>query len=572
MAWFVTLLGLACGSSPRLALEPMPARDDDRYDVPQPTERIRDDYYDLVDYSFFEQFGQAADMPRNVRKVAGKPKEAMNVTPLDEVLDSTWFTNRIGRRRLSPAELRQGANRREGPDMEHDWTIVAGKSQGVTPGFTIEDAKGVRYVIKPDPMLFPQLATGADMIATRLFWALGFNVTEDYLVRVRPEQLKIGPKATVKIELGKRRPLTKNDLDIILSKAAHEPDGSVRVIASRFLSGKPLGPIPFLGVREDDPNDVIRHEHRRELRGYKVFSAWLNHNDSREINSLDMYVEEHGRKFVKHYLIDLNATLGSASIFPNLRSEGYEYIFDLGEMGKEIATLGTYSKSWEAIEYPGLRGIGNFEAQHFEPESWKPNYPCPPFENTTTRDAFWAAKLVMRFDDELLRAAVAAAEYSDSASTEYMVATLAERRDRIGRYWFSRVNPLDEFEIVQAPVAVGARVASKAGAGDAAAPRALRFEDLSVKHGFAPPRRYDVDVHGPGGRVARFVTDSNTIELEDAVAALGVPAATDTEARLVRLSIRSGLPDGESWTPRVHVTVYLEPSGALRVAAIERDD
>jgi hypothetical protein len=240
LAWiacFVTFAGLACGSGPRLALEPLPARDDDRYDVPQPRERVRDDYYDIVDYTFFEQFGQAADMPRNVRKVAGKPKQAMNVTPLDEVLDSTWFTNRIGRRRLSPEEVRQGANRREGPDMEHDWTIVAGKSQGVTPGFTMEDAKGVRYVIKPDPKLHPELATGADMIATRLFWGLGFNVSEDYLVRVRPEQLKIGPKATVKIELGKRRKLTEDDLEIILSKAAREPDGSVRVIASRFLSG-----------------------------------------------------------------------------------------------------------------------------------------------------------------------------------------------------------------------------------------------------------------------------------------------------------------------------------------------
>src|SRR4029079_9069657 len=101
----------------------------------------------------------------------------------------------------------------------------------------------------------------------------------------------------------------------------------------------PPGPIPFVGVRKDYPNDVVRHEHRRELRGYKVFCSWLNHNDCREINSLDMYVEEEGRHFVKHYVLDLNATLGSASIAPNLRSEGYEMIFDVGEMTTAFASF-----------------------------------------------------------------------------------------------------------------------------------------------------------------------------------------------------------------------------------------
>jgi hypothetical protein len=575
-ALLVVAGGLACGPRQRLALEPIPPMDDDRYDIPAPRERVRDDYYDQVDYTIFEQFAQAADMPRNLRKVAGKPKQALNATPLDEVRDSSWFTNRIGRRRLSAAEVRQGANRPLGPDLEQELVIVAGKSQGVTPGFTIQDARGDRYVIKPDPKLHPELATGADMIATRLFWALGYNVSEDYLVRLRPEQLRIGPKATVKLELGKRRPFTQQDLDIVLSKVAREPDGSIRVVASRFLAGKPLGPIPFLGLRKDDPNDVIRHEHRRELRGYKMFCAWLNHNDSREINSLDMYVEEDGRKFVKHYVIDLNATLGSASIFPNLRSEGYEYIFDLGEMGKSLATLGLYERPWEDLEFPRRRGIGNFEATRFQPYEWKPNYPCPPFENATARDNFWAAKLVVRFDDALLRAAVDAAEFTDPAAADYMVRTLAERRDRIGRHCFTRVNPLDEFEIVQAPSAAGGgalagKVLAGALGGWPASPRALRFADLAVRHGFVAPRRYDVLVRGPGGRrLAQFVTDTNEIPLEDAVAALGTPAAGDTESRLLVLTIHSGV--GVNWSPSVDVTVYLHPSGALRVAGIARDE
>ena len=135
-----------CGPARRLALEPLPPRDDDRYDIPEPKPLVRDDYYDLLDYSFFKQFEQAADMPRNFRKLAGKPKQALNVTPLDEVQDSSWFTNRIGVRRLSAEELRRGPNAAQGPDLKHDWTIVAGKTQGVTPGFTIKDARGDRFV------------------------------------------------------------------------------------------------------------------------------------------------------------------------------------------------------------------------------------------------------------------------------------------------------------------------------------------------------------------------------------------------------------------------------------------
>jgi hypothetical protein len=209
--------------------------------------------------------------------------------------------------------------------------------------------------------------------------------------------------------------------------------------------------------------------------------------------------------------------------------------------------------------------------------AWKPNYPCPPFENRTARDGFWAAKQVVRFDDALLRAAVESAEFSDPRSTEYMVRTLAERRDRIGRFWFSRVNPLDEFEIGQDPQSAPGAVPAKSGPGAGLAPgsgeRALRFADLAVRHGDVPPRRYDVLVLGPGRRrLASFTTEAAEVALEEYVRALGQPAPEDVEARLLRLSIRSSLPHLPTWTPRVDVTLYLHPSGDLRVAAIERDE
>jgi hypothetical protein len=555
----------------------VPPRDDDRYDIPEPPTYLRDDYYDILDYGFFKQFEQAADLPRTARKLAGKPKQAENVTPFDEVLDSSWFTNRIGARPVTPDELRHGPNLRPGPDLEAPWTIVAGKTQGVTPGFTIEDGRGDRYVIKFDPLSDPELATGAEAISTKLFWAMGYNVPENYLVSFSPELLRISPQATVKLQLGRKRPMTGADLDVILAKVPKLPDGRIRAIASRFLSGKPKGPIPMLGLRDGDPNDVVRHEHRRELRGYKVFCSWLNHNDSREINTLDMYVEEGGRRFVKHYLIDFGATLGSASTGQNLRSEGYEYIFDLGEMGKSLFTAGLYTRPWTGLRFPVRRGVGRFEAEHFQPAAWKPNYPCPPFENTTPRDGFWAAKIVMRFDDALLRAAVESAEFTDPAASDWVVRTLGERRDRIGRYWFSRVAPLDEFEVRGSGAADGdgrtasAQPAPAAGAADGAQ-TVLLFADLAVRHGLMPARRYDVLIAGPQGRLASFVTERPEVPLDAVLGALGSPPPDDVEARLVRVTLRASLPDAPVWSPRVDVLLYLMPSGGLRVAAIERDE
>ena len=62
-------------------------------------------------------------------------------------------------------------------------------------------------------------------------------------------------------------------------------------------------------------------------------------------------------------------------------------------------------------------------------------------------DAFWAAKQVMAFTDEEIRAIVQTGEYSDAAATEWVTKCLIERRNKIGNTFYSRVLPLDRFEI-----------------------------------------------------------------------------------------------------------------------------
>jgi hypothetical protein len=199
-------------------------------------------------------------------------------------------------------------------------------------------------------------------------------------------------------------------------------------------------------------------------------AAWLQHNDVRRINSLDMYVTEEGRSFVKHYLIDFGATLGSASLFPNLPSEGHEYQFDVRESLKSLFTLGLYKRRWLEAKETKYPSVGYIESELFDPAHWKPNYPIPAFQNMTTLDAFWATKIVMSFTDEQIRAAVETGELSDPRAEEYLTRILIDRRDKIGRHWFGQVNALDHFSIE----------------GTHEDPR-IEFEDLELAAGFAEP-------------------------------------------------------------------------------------
>ena len=82
-------------------------------------------------------------------------------------------------------------------------------------------------------------------------------------------------------QYGDTSPLNLSTVRRQLLDVVREPDGSMRATASRYVDGEPVGPFRYYGTRTDDPNDVIDHEQRRELRGLRLFAAWLNHDDQR---------------------------------------------------------------------------------------------------------------------------------------------------------------------------------------------------------------------------------------------------------------------------------------------------
>lgn len=364
---------------------------------------------------------------------------AHDTNALDEVPNSTWFTNRIGVRSLAPEQVARGPVV-DGPPVL-PLVVTGGKHGGRNPGFMAKDATGRTFVVKID------ITAGNDVVVDRLLWAIGYNVPQDTLVRFERNDLHLDPRATIVPRTGKERPMTAADLDATLSESPRAADGSYGAAASQFLDGKPLGGPAAEGVREDDPNDTIRHEYRRVLRGLRVFAAWLSHTDMKEDNLLDMYVEHDGRHFVRHYLLDFGSALGGHDRRAlHERQDGYEYIVDWQKNGLAMVTFGLWERPWERQQRTPWPAIGSFSAEGFDPARWREFAPFWPFHEMDPADAYWAAKIVMRFDRPVLDAAVAEGHYP-AAAREYLVDTLLARGRKIGEAFIETLTPLDAFHV-----------------------------------------------------------------------------------------------------------------------------
>jgi hypothetical protein len=465
----------------------------------------------------YNLFAKPGDQTVNVK--------AQNVNTIDEVPDSSWFTNRIYAKPVTVEEITRGATTIEGP-AAGQWTIIRAKSAGVAPGFTVRDAKGDVWFLTFDPRGYEIAPTAVIMVASRLFWALGYNQVETYLARVREEDIAIDDSATIRAH-GKRRPFSRGDLKDVLRRAHKDPDGSYRVQASRGLPGRPVGGFKYFGTRPDDPNDVIPHEHRRELRALQVFGAWTNLVDMKAGNTLDMVVTENGRGIVRHYLQDVGSTFGTGALAPRDGDEGYEYLYDPKPTRRRFFTIGLWFAPWQYMEYQKHPQIGKFEGDRFDPEDWNPRVPVAALLRARPDDTFWGALRIMAFNDDLIRAAVKTGGYTDPAAEALLTDVLIKRRDKTGRVYLAKVNPLTRFALDESGV--------------------LTFENpyVRAKYGDAPARGYQAAWH-------RF--DNNTSQAQ----AIGSPTAGSSE----RLQAPSDLPRADGTFIKVSVSAVEPPNAA----------
>ena len=98
------------------------------------------------------------------------------------------------------------------------------------------------------------MATGAEIIGTAFYHAFGYHTVEVYLVEIDPARLTISPTAKIFDPLiGERRLLRRLDVDNVLRRAARQPNGRYRALASKFVAGKDLGNFRYYGTRPGRP-------------------------------------------------------------------------------------------------------------------------------------------------------------------------------------------------------------------------------------------------------------------------------------------------------------------------------
>ncbi len=529
-------------------------RGDFRRFEPMPEARESSWIWDGADQLVFRKASEAFRFER--------PREATNVNAMDEVPSSSWYENRASLGPLSIDALLRGACGDRAPlDPRGPWTVTGGKPGGANPGFMIEDAEGRRFLLKFDSRQQPERTTTAEVVGSMLYWAAGFRVPCNRIVPVDPSVLAIGEGATATVR-GREVPFEPEMLAEVFRRATPLPDGRYRAVASAILDGEPLGPWTYDGTADDDPNDVVPHEHRRELRGSALLAAWILHYDTREQNTLAMWIEREGGGFVRHHLIDFGDSLGSIWRADGIsRRIGHASYFDVPQVTADFFTLGTVRRPWHHSRFgPAGASLGYFNVEDFDPDEWKPGYPNPAFDRATERDHAWMARIIANIPEDHVRAVVREAKVGNPVMHDELESILLGRRAKLLARYLTRVSPLTRPSLEVGPR--GARVC---------------LRDLGVATGVAGPwseRPYWTRSYAhlggarlvalPRGALARRRPDEVCVDLPD------VRGASPSAPAYVLVDVGALEGEGDRTAPPLRMHLYQLGRGRYRLAGLER--
>jgi len=503
-------------------------------------------YSDFFNNAFYGRLAQWFYLDRAFNKLTRRKTPAHNVNVFDEVPDSTFFVNRIGKKPMSAEEIISATKVNDGPETKGPWVITKGKVDGINPGFFIRDAKGVEFLIKFDPTGYNELSSGAEAVASRIFYGLGFNVPQYSIVYFDPSILTVSDTATYYNQDGFKKSLMMEDVKRLLKNVDKVSGGLIRASASAKLEGDIKGVISFDDYRKNDPNDYFKHLNRREFRALNIFGSWINDVDLRSGNTLSALVENENQGYLNNYFIDYGSSFGSAGSRVKDDHLGYDTFVDYATVAKRILSLGFYDRQWEKRRKDPTplviyESIGYFDNINFDPGQWKTILPYYAFDDMSLADAFWAAKIIMKFTPENIRGLIEVGEYTEPKAKEYLYSVLLERQKLIGQYWFSRVTPLDDFSIN----------ASDSGAQ-------ISFNDLEVFYSLskdAPKYRYIIK--NENQKTSQEFTSSD-LEI-------------DLNSTVTDISIEKWNPQKNKWNPPVILTLS-QVDGQLKLEKICHKD
>ncbi len=328
----------------------------------------------ILNHSWF-QWRQLSDLSRDLRLIEGAPLEADDVQPDGGIPNSAFYT-RTDIRSYTPERIREEI---AAAMPVGNITITKEKKDGTSEGFFGKDERGRTYIFIFDPPFNPEMQTSAEHIGSTLVRIMGWRV----------------PTTAVSTIRGTGNP---------------QYDGR-RAAATLAVKGYEGG------------WTYRSYRNRREVRALLVAGAWLNNVDQSEHNT---GTSKQGDGIYAYYVWDYGASLGSFTFRSKWPRLGWQYLWD--PLHKPWAEL--LGAPWETTWRMHSAAVGYFTAD-VDPDRWQPFYPNLAFEDTTPADKRWAAERIAQISDDQIRTVVESAHYTYPSDSEYIIATLIARRDRI---------------------------------------------------------------------------------------------------------------------------------------------
>ena len=320
-----------------------------------------------------QPYEQSADVRADVQPVRQRQATSRAACARRTSTRSTRCRTRAGSPTASAPGRSRTRSSRAAPNVgappdRSNWVLIREKTSGAHPGFTARDAKGETWFLEFDPPYFPEGATGAVAVATKIFWALGYNQVESFLTTFDPKKATIDPKATDSPPERQADAVQPRRHERRSSRASRAtPDGT--------LSRRRRPP----AARQDPRRlPVRRHAARRSQRSRAARAppraaraARLRRVDEPHRpqggNTLDTLVTENGQPIVKHYLQDVGSTFGMCNDLHEW-DLSWEHFYEGDPSRKRLFTLGFGLSPWQTVDYVEYPSVGKFEGDVFDPQ------------------------------------------------------------------------------------------------------------------------------------------------------------------------------------------------------------
>jgi hypothetical protein len=221
--------------------------------------------------------------------------------------------------------------------------------------------------------------------------------------------------------------------------------------------------------------------------------------------------------------------------------DGWEHLWDWRHQFLGTVTFGLWVRPWEDQKFTKWKSIGAFSAEWFDPEIWREAYPYWPFQEMDDVDAFWAAKIIMKFRNDHIEKIVEEGKLSEPGATKFLVDALVKRQEIIAKRYLTHISPFDEFKIKN---------------------NKLCFSDLSIKYGVAD--KAIINFHYYIEDKEKFEKDSTLFTYKQNSSDACIDVSGSNNYRVVRMY--KNLTD-KTLAP---VDIHIHPGKEARIAGIKR--